>query len=245
MPYLSRWIFLFSKSVNIQLVRVKRGKSLRTKFHRKLQKTGLRLDLITNYCPFFSSDIFTQNICLNIINRIYADQFEGCTYIRQVIVKTKREGKLNKIQFYKMERFFKLSGDQFSSVTQLCPTLCDSMDCSTPGFPVHHQLPELAQTHVRWVGDAIQPSHPLSSPSPPAFSLSQHQGLFQWVSSLHEVAKYWSFSISISPSNEYSELISSRIDWLDLLAVQGTLKSLLQHHGSKMSVLWHSAFLIV
>ena len=78
---------------------------------------------------------------------------------------------------------------QFSWVTQSCLTLCDAMDCSVPGFPVHHQLPELTKTHVRWVGDVIQPSHPLSSPSPPAFSLSQHQGLFQWVSSSHQVAK--------------------------------------------------------
>ena len=81
------------------------------------------------------------------------------------------------------------------SVTQSCPTLCDSMDCSTPGLPVHHQLPELVQTHVHWVSDAIQPSHPLSSPSPPAFNLSQHQGLFQWVSSLHEVAKVLEFQL--------------------------------------------------
>ena len=78
---------------------------------------------------------------------------------------------------------------QFSSVAQSCPTLYDPMDCSTPGFPVHHQLPEPAQTHVHWVGDAIQPSHPLLFPSPPAFNLSQHQGLFQWVGSLHQVAK--------------------------------------------------------
>ena len=85
---------------------------------------------------------------------------------------------------------------QFSSVAQSCPTLCDVMDCSTPGFPVHHQLPELAQTHVLWVSDAIQPSHPLSTPSPPALNLSQHQGLFQWVSSLHQVGSYlyvWSY----------------------------------------------------
>ena len=116
---------------------------------------------------------------------------------------------------------------QFSSVAQSCPTLCDLMDCTTPGFPVHHQLPELAQTLVHWVSDAIQPSHPLSSPSSPAFNLSQHQGLFQWVSSLHQVAKYWSFNFNISPSNEYSGLIPFRMDWLDLLAVQGTLKSLL------------------
>ena len=81
-----------------------------------------------------------------------------------------------------MSNFFLMM--QFSLVTQSCPTLCDPMDCSTPGLPVHHQLPEFTQTHVHWVGDAIQPSHPLSSPSPPAFSLSQHQGLFWWVSFL-------------------------------------------------------------
>ena len=102
------------------------------------------------------------------------------------------------------------------------------MDRSTEGLPVHHQLPELAQTHVHRVSDAIQPSHPLSSTSPPAFNLSQHQGLFQWVSSLHWWPKCWSFSFSISLSNEYSGLIFFRIDWLDLLDVPGTLKSLLQ-----------------
>ena len=89
---------------------------------------------------------------------------------------------------------------------------CNPRDCSAPGFPVVYCLPELAQTHVHRVGDAIQPSHPLSSPSPPAFSLSQHQGLFQHVGSLHQVAKYWHFSFSISASNEYSGLISFRID---------------------------------
>ena len=133
---------------------------------------------------------------------------------------------------------------QFSSVTQSCPTLCDPMDCSTPGFLVHHQLPELVQTNVHWVSDAIQPSYPLSLPSPPAFNLSQHQGLFQWVLQIRW-PKYWSFNFSISPSNEYSGLISFRMDWLDLLAVQGTLKSLLQHHSSKTSILQHSAFFIV
>ena len=92
---------------------------------------------------------------------------------------------------------------QVSLVAQSCPTLCDPMNRSTPGLPVHHQLPEFTQTHVHRVGDAIQPSHPLSSPSPPAPNPSQHQGLFQWVNSLHEVAKYWSFSFSISPSNEH------------------------------------------
>ena len=96
------------------------------------------------------------------------------------------------------------------------------MDCSTPGFPVHHQLPELAQTHVYQVGDAIQPSHPLLSPSPPAFSLSQLQGLFQSVSSLHQVAKVMELQLSICTSSEYSGLISFRMDWFDLLAVQET-----------------------
>ena len=115
------------------------------------------------------------------------------------------------------------------------------MYCSTPGLPVHHQLLELAQTHVHWVGDAIQPLHPLSSPSPPTFSLFQHQGICQeWVPSIRW-PKYWSFGFSISPSNEYSGLISFRMDWLDVLAVQGTLKSLLQHHSSKASILRCSA----
>ena len=136
-------------------------------------------------------------------------------------------------------------GNQFSSDAQSCPTLCNPTDCSMPGFPVHHQLLELAQTHVHWVGDAIQPCHPLSSPSPPALNLSEHQGLLKWVSSSHHVAKGFSFSFNISPSNEYSGLISFRMDWLDLLAVQGTLKSLLQHHSSKVSILQHSAFFIV
>ena len=119
------------------------------------------------------------------------------------------------------------------------------MDCSMPGLTVHHQLPESTQTHVHWVGNAIQPSHPLSSPSPPTFNLSQHQGLFQWVSSSHQVAKDWSFCFSISPSNEHQGLISFRMDRLELLAVQGTLKSLLQHHSSKASILQHSTFFIV
>ena len=113
---------------------------------------------------------------------------------------------------------------QFSSVAQSCPTLWDPMNCSTPGLPTHHQLPEFTQIHVHWVGDAIQPSHPLLSSSPPAPNPSQHQGLSQWVNSLHEVAKYWSFSFNISPSNEQPGVIF-RMDWLDLLAVQGTLES--------------------
>ena len=130
---------------------------------------------------------------------------------------------------------------EFSSVTQVCPTLCDPMNHSTPGLRVHHQLLEFTQTHVHWVSDAIQTSHPLPSPSPPALNLFQHQGLFKWVSSLHQVAKYWIFSFGICHSSEYSGLTSFRMDWLDLLAVQGTLKSLLQHHSSKASFLWCSA----
>ena len=126
------------------------------------------------------------------------------------------------------------------SVTKSCD-LCNPMTCSTPGFPVLHDLPEFAQAHVRWVSDAIRPSHPLS-PASPLASLSQHQGLVQWVSSLHQVAKVL---VSISPSNEYSGLISFRMDWFYLLAVQETLKSFLQHHSSKASILQHSAFFMV
>ena len=134
---------------------------------------------------------------------------------------------------------------QFSSVTQSCPTLCDSMDCSRPGFPVHHQLLlELAQTHVHRVGDVIQLIHCLSSPSIPAFNHSQNQG-FSNESVLIRWPKYWHFSFSISPSNEYSGLIFIRIDCLELLEVWGTLKCLLQHHSSKALILQHSAFLIV
>ena len=117
-----------------------------------------------------------------------------------------------------------------SSVAQSCPTLCDPMNCNTPGLLVHHQLPEFTQTHVHWVSDAIQPSHPLSSTSPPAPNPSQHQSLFKWVILHMRWPKY---------------LISFRMDWLDLLAVQGTLKSLLQHHSSKASILQHSAFFTV
>ena len=133
------------------------------------------------------------------------------------------------------------SGWGCCSATQFCPTLCDLMDCNTPGFPLHHHLSEFAQTCVHWVSDPIQPSHPLSFPSPPAFNLSQCQSLFQWVCSSHQVAKVLGFSVSIKPSNEYSALISFRMDWLDLLAVQGSLKRFLQQHNLKMSILWCSA----
>ena len=119
------------------------------------------------------------------------------------------------------------------------------MNHSTPGLPVHHQLLELAQTHVHRVSDATQPSHPLSSPSLPAFNCASIR-VFSSESVLHiRWPKYWSFSFSIHPSSEYSGLISLRMDWLDLLAVQGTLKSLLQHHSSNASILWRSAFFTV
>ena len=131
---------------------------------------------------------------------------------------------------------------QFSSVTHSCSTLCDPMHCSTPGFPVHYQLPEPAQTHVCCVSDAIQLSHHLPSPYPPSFNLSQVQGLLKRISSLHQATKVLEFLTSASvPSNEYSGLISFRIDWLDFLdlfRVLVTLKSLLHHHSSKASVLW-------
>ena len=127
------------------------------------------------------------------------------------------------------------------SVAQSRPTLCDPMDCSTPGFHVHHQLPEPTQIHVHWVGDLIL-CHPFSS----CLQSFPASGSFPHESVLHvRWQKYWSFSVNISPSNEYSGLISFRMDWLDLLAVQETLKSLLQHHSSKASILWHWASFIV
>ena len=130
-------------------------------------------------------------------------------------------------------------------VTEYCPNLCDPMDCSTTGFPVLHNLPEFVQIHVQWVYDATQPSHPLSPPSPlPSIFLSIR--IFSNISAFCiRCPKYWSFSFSISPSNEYLGLISFRIDCFGLLVVQGTLKSLLQHHSSKAPILWHSAFFIL
>ena len=120
------------------------------------------------------------------------------------------------------------------------------MNRGTPGLPVHCQLPEFSQTHIHRVGNAIQPSHPLSSPSPPAPNPFQHQSLFFNESTLRmRWPKYWSFSFSIIPSKEHPGLISFRMDWLDLLAVQGTLKSFLQHHSSKASILRRSAFFTV
>ena len=134
---------------------------------------------------------------------------------------------------------------QFSSVTQLCLTLCDPMDCSTPVFPVHLQLPELLKLMSI---NSVMPSNHfiLCRPLLLLTSIFPSIRVFSNESDLRiRWPKYWSFSFSISPSNEYSGLISFRIDWLDLLAVQGTLKSLLQHHSSKASILWHSAFFIV
>ena len=134
---------------------------------------------------------------------------------------------------------------QFSSVAQMCQTLCDPMHCSTPGFPVHHQLLEPAQTQVHQVDDAIQPSflcHPLIL-LPSIFPSIR---VFSSESVLHiRWPKYWSFNFSISPANKYSGLISFRIDRLDLLTVQGILKSLIQHYSSKASIFWHSAFFMV
>ena len=134
---------------------------------------------------------------------------------------------------------------QFSSVTQSCLTLCDPMNCSMPGLPVHHQLPEFTQTLIS-IESVMPSSHlflccPLLLPSifPSIRVFSNESALrMRW-------PKYWSVSFSISPSNEHPGLISFRMDWLDLLAVQGTLKSLLQHHSSKASILWHSAFFMV
>ena len=119
------------------------------------------------------------------------------------------------------------------------------MNRSTPDLPVHHQLPEFTQTHVHRVGDAIQPSDPLSSPSPPAPNLSRIRVFSNESTLCMRWPKYWSFSLSINPSNEHPELISFRVDWLALLAVQGTLKSLLQQHSSRASVLQCSAFFTV
>ena len=135
--------------------------------------------------------------------------------------------------------------DIVAVVAQLCLTLCEPMDCSTPGFPLRLQLLELAQNHVHRVSDAIQSSHPLSSRSPLAFNPASIRIFYNEWALLIRWPQYWSFSFSISPSNEYSGLISFKIDWLDLLAVQGTLKSLLQHHSSKASILWCSAFFVV
>ena len=145
---------------------------------------------------------------------------------------------IHKSKRWKQPQF---SSVQFCSVTQLFPTLCDLMNCSTPGLPVHHQLPEFTQTHS---SKSVMPSshlflcNPLLllPPIPPSIRVFSNESTFhmRW-------PKYWSFSFSISPSREHPGLISFRMDWLDFLAVQGTLKSLLQHHSSEASIFWHSA----
>ena len=114
---------------------------------------------------------------------------------------------------------------QLSSVAQSCPTLCTPMDCSMPGFPVLHHLPKIAQTHVHWVSDAIQPSHPILSPSNPAFNLSQHRGLFQWVGSSHQVAKALELQLQHQSFQWIFRIGLLWIDWFGLLAVQGTQQS--------------------
>ena len=131
----------------------------------------------------------------------------------------------------------------FCSVQFSHSVVSNPVDCSMPGLPVHHQFPEFTKAHVHSVGDASQPSHPLSSPSPPAPNPSQHQVSNKSVLRIRW-PKFWSFSFNISPSNEHAGLISFRMDWLDLPAVQGTLKSLLQHDSSKASIL-RSAYFIV
>ena len=138
-----------------------------------------------------------------------------------------------------------LLGHQFSSVAESCPTFCDSMSHTMPGLPVHQQLLEFTQTHVHQVSDSIQPSHPLSSPSspgpiPPSIRVFYNESTLRmrW-------PRYWSLGFKISPSSEHPGLISFRMDWLDLLAVQGAITSLLQYHSSKASILWHSAFFTV
>ena len=129
-------------------------------------------------------------------------------------------------------------------VTKLCPTLCESIDCSTPGFPVLHHLPEFVQTHIYGVSDAIQLSHPLSPPSTPVLNPSQDH-VFSNESALHiRWPKYWSLSFSMNPSSDYSRSISFRIDWLISLQCKG-LSSLLQHHSLKASIFQCSAFLMV
>ena len=130
-------------------------------------------------------------------------------------------------------------------VTQLCPTLCDPMKYNTPDFPVHHHLLEFAKTHIHWVSDAIQPFHPLSSPSPSVFMLSSISIFSNVLALCTRWPKYWSFRFHICLCNEYSGLISFSIDWCDLLAVQGTLKSLLQHHSMKVLILtWLDIFIV-
>ena len=175
---------------------------------------------------------------LSLLVPLGTSRWQSWTYLRVVPLKNQRSW-----GFYLPTPFH--PSVQFSSVAQSCLPLCDPMNLSTPGLPVHHRFPEFTQIHAHQVDNAIQPSHPLSSPSPPAPNPSQHQGLSNELTLRMRWPKYWSFSFSISPSNEHPGLISFRMDWLDLLAVQGPLKSLFQQHSSKASIFWHSAFLTV
>ena len=138
-----------------------------------------------------------------------------------------------------------LKGCFCCSVTQSCPILCDPMDCSTPGLPVPHHLLEFAQHHVHCIGDAVQPSHPLTPSSPSAIIFPSIKDFSNESSVLIRQPEYWSFSFSNSPSNVYSGLISLKIDWFDLLLVQVTFRILLQHHSSEAAILWHCAFFMV
>ena len=149
------------------------------------------------------------------------------------------------IQFFKSCKYIQRTTDQIRSVVQSCPTLCNPMNRSTPGLPVYHQLQEFTETRVHRVSDAIQPSHPVLSPSPLAPNPSQHQSFSNESTLCMRWPKYWSFSFSIMPSKEIPGPISFRMDRLDLLAVQGTRKTLLQHHSSKASILRCSAFFTV
>ena len=197
---------------------------------RVLEYGAIAFSTLTSEPPYFPSSTLEHNSCWQI--------FSGHLL---VIILVTSLGTNEKI-----ERRMKASVYPqiiFSPVQSLSHIwLCNPVDCSTPGFPVH-QFPELAQTNVHQVGDATQPSHLLPCPFPPAFSLSQHQGLSNESVLSIRWPKYWSFSIS--SSSEYSGLISFRMDWLDLLAVQGTLKNLLQHHSSKALILQCSTFFIV
>ena len=145
------------------------------------------------------------------------------------------------MKYVKMRNLWHSTLLQFSSVTHSCPALCDPMDCSTPGFPVHHQLPALAQTHVHRISDAMKPSHPLSSPSSPVSIFPSIRVFFQWVRSLHHIAKVLEFQLSLSLSNEYSGLISFRMDWLDLSRVfSNTTVQKHQFFGAQLSLFSNS-----
>ena len=150
--------------------------------------------------------------------------------------------------FYQLCEFYpslNLSSHMWVFFSPLCLTLCDPMDCSPSGVPIFHYLPEFAQTHVHWVDDAFQLSNTWSPTSSPVLDLFQHQVFSNELALPIRWPKYWNLSFSISSSNEYSGLISFRIDWFDLLAVQRILRSLLQLHSLKESILWHSAFFMV